>query len=505
MLSAVEGSPIAAARRRRRERALDAAVVVAPMALCLWIYWPSVTGWFLMDDFWWLSQKELLAHGAGWRILFQPTAHGTFRPVPEQLLFTALRSLWGFDSGPFHVVVFATQFANLALLGSLARRLTGWRGAALFAPSLWVVQAALALPMTWASSYNQVLASLTMLGSLRLFAWYADSERPIAWALQCALFIAGFGVLELNLVHPLQAAAWALLVAPRERRAALLRRLLPLFALSLAYAAAHLVGAPRLGPYQLRFGPAGLAGSLAEYWAYTVVPFRLWEGLGGWRAAIPALAALSAIGWIGWRARARDGRPAFAAAFYLLALAPLVPLVDHVVDYCLVVPGIGIALGLAEALSTLRRRPAALGMAAAVAVAWAAAMAPAARAGSRAFSETSQRVRAVVGGVIALKQVRPDAAVLLDGVSQEVYEWGLAMRPFECLQLPDVYLSTRTIEALHAEPGTAMPAEYRAERSALARFRAAGRLVVLSAAEDRLRDVTGSKLAPPEALSDGAR
>ena len=48
-------------------------------------------------------------------------------------------SLFGLDALPFKIVIFATQFANLALVASIGARLTGLRAAGFFAAVFWVL------------------------------------------------------------------------------------------------------------------------------------------------------------------------------------------------------------------------------------------------------------------------------------------------------------------------------------------------------------------------------
>ena len=52
---------------------------------------------------------------------------------------------------PFRIVVFATQFANLALISTMMRPMTGSPLAGLVAPVLWLASPVIYLPMTWNS------------------------------------------------------------------------------------------------------------------------------------------------------------------------------------------------------------------------------------------------------------------------------------------------------------------------------------------------------------------
>jgi hypothetical protein len=472
------------------KRAATLATWLLPPLSCLAVYWPGLIAWFQWDDFWWLSQRHLIATGVGfWKVVLSPTLHGTFRPIPEQLFFILFGKLFGFRAVPYRLVVLVTQCGALAVLGSLARRLTGSRLAAVLAPILWMVHASLTMPMVWTSSYNQVLASLLLIAELRLFIWHADTGRVWAYGLECALFVIGFGVLETNAVHPAHALAWALLLGPRERRRALCLRTLPLFALSAIYIIAHLTLIPRLREYNLTLEPAAVVRALWRYWAFTVVPNRYsFSGVARWQSALTVAALLGLAAHAVGRARRGDRRPLFYCAFYLIALAPVLPLVTHVADYLLTVPVIAIGLYLADALATSSGR--ARTVAAMVVAAYLCWMTPASSSGTYHLSVDSLAVRNVVGGVISLRRERPDAPILIDNVSEGVYDHAMGSRPFTCLGMPNIFLTDRTIAQLHPASWLKPPSEYAADPPSLRRWRFEGSLIVLSAANDQLVDIT---------------
>ena len=98
----------------------------APPFICLLFYWHGLTAWFQTDDFAWLGLGlEVHDLRSLWDALFQPRAQGTIRPWSERVFFMGFYTLFGLDALPFRIWVFLTQFANLALLASIARRVTG--------------------------------------------------------------------------------------------------------------------------------------------------------------------------------------------------------------------------------------------------------------------------------------------------------------------------------------------------------------------------------------------
>ena len=127
-----------ARRSKRNEAARRAAYWCAAPLVCLLVYWRSFQAWFRGDDFAWLGVGQnvhsfhdlLLA-------LFTPFAQGTIRPLSERLFFMAGFDLFGLDSLPYRLIIFATQFVNLALVASIGSRLTGTPRRAVSAPRFY--------------------------------------------------------------------------------------------------------------------------------------------------------------------------------------------------------------------------------------------------------------------------------------------------------------------------------------------------------------------------------
>ena len=89
-------------------------------------------------------------------------------------------SLFGLDALPFKIVVFATQFANLALVASIGARLTGSRAAGFFAAVLWVLNGSAIVPLGWICVYNQVLCGFFLLLAFHFLLRYIETgEAPL--------------------------------------------------------------------------------------------------------------------------------------------------------------------------------------------------------------------------------------------------------------------------------------------------------------------------------------
>ena len=157
------------------KRARAVAYWTIPSLVCLALYWPGLRAWFQQDDFAWLYLDSTVADaGSLLKALFAPQAQGTIRPLSERAFFMILHQVFGLWATPFRAVVFLTQFANLVLLGLVARRVTRSRAVGFLAPLFWGVSGGLATVMSWTSAYNQALCAFFLLLALYCFIRYAQ-------------------------------------------------------------------------------------------------------------------------------------------------------------------------------------------------------------------------------------------------------------------------------------------------------------------------------------------
>ena len=201
-------------------------------------------------------------------------AQGTIRPLSERAFFMAGFSLFGLDALPFKIVIFATQFANLALVASIGARLTGLRWAGFFAAIFWVLNGSGIEPLGWSCVYNQVLCGFFLLLAFHFLLRYVETGERRYNVFQWAAFLLGFGALELNVVYPAIAAAYTLLCASRARTGRqACPHILPMFAVSIAYALVHNAAAPvqKTGDYAMHFTGA-MFRTLGKYWTWSVGP-----------------------------------------------------------------------------------------------------------------------------------------------------------------------------------------------------------------------------------------
>ncbi len=299
---------------------------LVPSLICLIIHYRGLLAWFQADDFVWLGQWQRIKDGSSiWEELFNPTIHGTLRPLSERAYFLVLSYWFPDDALPYRFVVFVTQFVNIALLAGLARRLTGSKAVGFWAALLWAVNPNLDTVMNWSSAYMQALCGLCLLGGFHLYLnWIATGRRLWYW-LQWLVFLAGFLVLETMVVYPALLAVHAFFADGKR-----LKAILPMFAVSAAYTVFHMWYAPKQseGVYSMHLD-GWMFVTLAKYIRVAVSPLRVgWHQLRNWPVNFPYVAlmsaALLAAGWRAWRKK--EWRAAVFAAWFLILLAPVLPL-----------------------------------------------------------------------------------------------------------------------------------------------------------------------------------
>jgi len=242
--TARSGEPREAMGAARASRAGGAAPgapwVLALLAIFLFAsYWPALSLVFINDDYVILDKTLHASFASLWApdlLLFN-----WYRPVSRELHYWALQRAFGIHELPFHLVSFTLWLAGMTLFFTLARRLAGGSVAAL-ATAATAALASWAGPLMWVAGVQELWFFLFAFLFLHAFARRRGAESAVLLAL-ALLSKEPAGVLA-----PL-AFLWALLV-DRDRVAQAVRRVLPLVAVTAAWAMLH----PRLlgrlwGPY----------------------------------------------------------------------------------------------------------------------------------------------------------------------------------------------------------------------------------------------------------------
>jgi hypothetical protein len=258
------------------------------------------------------------------------------RVLSERLFFLTFSSLFGLDPLPYRICVLGTWFIDLGLAAVIGARLTGSRAAGLFSALLWTTSAAIVRPLAWASAYNQVLC-----GFFLLAAFYARLRK---WRIaEWTAYLAGFGALEVIVMYPAVALLHA--VCTRDRR---WRSVLPLFIPAVIFACVDLLLIPKTTSQDYKVAvDARLPAVFGRYLGWAVGPSRMGGLVGSqWRVAGLAATVLIGIGLAVFAVRQlRQGQfiAAFFCGWFVLLLAPVLPLPNHVTDYYLTLPVLGLA------------------------------------------------------------------------------------------------------------------------------------------------------------------
>jgi hypothetical protein len=410
---------------------------LTPALFCLYFHWPVLGFWFRADDFAWLGLR-LSVHDPGSlaRALFEPQAQGTSRFLSERGFFLLFETLFGMNALPFRVAVLAALTASCVLLAAITRRLTGSDAAAVIAPVVWTVLAGLSSAIGWLSSSNQVWFALFFLGAFWL---YLKSRMAACWI----VYLLGFGTLESMVVFPAVCLAHALLLDPaRVRRT--VRLLIP----AVAYVVLHfaVLGKINRDPAYIKHLDAASILDTARFYLGMAMDGNAWTP-----AAAIAVAIVS--GTAVWLALRRDFLPLFGLAWFVLMIAPVLPLRDHRMLYYLAAPGMALgflfAAGIARA-AKVHRAAAIVAAAAALLV-----ISPNVRQ-SRWIQEwhasrTSETKRLVLG-VEAARALHPTKAILLDAISNELFWDAVFDNPFRILGISRVYLAPGTETSIDSHP-----------------------------------------------------
>ena len=337
--------------RSQTEKWLRIAFWSVPALFCVLVHWYGLFAYFRADDFVWLQQHIRMDAGESvWSIIFTPAAHGTMRPFSERGVFLLLGMFFPDNPLPFRIVAFATQIGSIVLLSSIMWRITGSRAAGFFAPIIWMCNVNVALVMTWSSAYMQLMCGFFLLLAFHFLLRYIETGRRKYYWFQWAAFLFGFGAMETNFVYPALAASYLLFFERKH-----LRTIWPMFLVSAAYVALHMWIAPKqhTGPYSVHLDPASVLQTLQAYWklALRPGPLHLFTDLA---PRLPRLFAtiLSVlfVGFIGWSTWRKRWLPLVFLAWTLILLSPVLPLRDHISDYYLTLPAMGIGMFGAWAL-----------------------------------------------------------------------------------------------------------------------------------------------------------
>jgi len=455
------------------------------------LYWPGLTAWFQKDDFVWLKLLEIARQSQGFRwALFAPLAQGTIRTVSERAFFLSFFALFGMNPLPYRGWVFLTFGAGLILIASLCAKLTGSRAAGFWAAVIWTANSAMGVAMSWTAIYYEILCAVFLMASLWLLVRYAETNQARFYVAQWITFLIGFGVLELNVVYPAIAMAFALC-----RARWILRKVWPMFLVSAAYTAIHAAAAPfpSEGVYKMHWD-LSIFSTLWTYWKWTLGPSQLiLLGIypSHFRSILTVALMAGLVGFLAWKSWRREWITAFFAGWYLIVLAPLLPLRDHMDQYYLTIPLVGFAMWGAWAfVCGWRAGGLQKAIAALLLTIYLVVSIPVARVVSQSFYDRSQHIRSLVEGVVAETHGAKDKLIVLKGVDSEMFWSALYHRPFPLFGLEEVYLAPENESEIVPSVPPAERAQFYADPDRVRDALRENRAIVLDVTSGKVRNVT---------------
>ncbi len=333
----------------RRGFALEATYEFLPVALiavaALAAYWNATNYFFSEDDFGFLSRAKGLN---AYPDFLAPMGS---RLVSTQLYFKVMHGIFGMDAGPYHWASVLLHALNAVLVYAAARCWTGRRLTGFVAGAVFATLDLAFTAVFWISGVQDLLATTFML--VTALIWVSRPEKGlIISALSGATYALSLLSKETGILF------WVVLLLLAWGRGAFNRRtvvaLTPHIALSIAAAVLALAQSAKVSPggaYETALS-SHMVHNFATYvmWTVDVVdPFkdRVAEiDHGAW---IWAAAAVVVVGLVLFTSRGIQGRRQWAAlGWYVLAIAPVLPLVRHTFLYYIypTAPGAAIFVGL---------------------------------------------------------------------------------------------------------------------------------------------------------------
>jgi hypothetical protein len=423
-----------------------------PVTLLVLVHGWGLTSWFMQDDFAWLGLRRTIRSAADLpRTFFLPMAQGTVRTISERLYFVGLFELFGMRAIPFRIVAFAVASGAIFFIGKLTFRLSGSRLAAILAGCFWVVNYGMPTPMAWSSALNQVLISLFLSMALYLFIRFCDTDKRKYLIGQWLVFLLGFGVLEVNVVYPAIASAYAWFCCRKRLFSAL-----AMFPVAIAYAFIHRSHSAAMAPeiYKLYFD-SELPKTFLTYghWATRAARADL-----GALFPEPLLVGLSItvrlalLAFLAVQLRKRNYAALLGPLWFLAAIGPMIPIKLHISDYYLVTPSVGLAIwagwAVASGLKSGTWKVPTLLCTALFAV-----LAVYSQfAATRFQAQQSHRVKFMVRSVAHALNLHPKKTILLDGVDASMFYRGILDHPFYALGITRVYLTQESYQKVLASP-----------------------------------------------------
>jgi hypothetical protein len=337
----------------RASRLADLAVILVIGLYCLYRYRSCICTFFFLDDFWILRDAAAIDHGSiqGLLQIFHPhVGFILYRPLTQVGYFYVLRLLFGLDASGYHATQLLVFTFNSVLVYAMAKRLTDSRTAGLATALLYAAAPGQTVAVFW-------LAAFTMTGSatavLLMLLWWQHTDGP--WRAAGSAILQAIALLcsEHTVTAPLLLALVGSLSPRPPPRRAILRSVLPGALVAGAYVAAKLVylhSRPVFG-YEMSLNPVLILDNLGRYTAAAVSTFRWLEFT---PRLVPLVGCAVVLGALWATRRALTGHASWrlvaaGTGFFVVALAPVLPLINHYYSYFVGLAAFGAALAIVGA------------------------------------------------------------------------------------------------------------------------------------------------------------
>jgi hypothetical protein len=216
------------------------------------------------------------------------------------------------------------------------------------------------------------------------------------------------------------------------------------------------------------------------------------------------LLTLGLLGFAAVQLRKRNWVTGFLLLWFLVLLAPVLPLRDHLSDYYLTMPLIGLAMLAGWAVAAAwRSRWYARTAAVVLAAVYLASSLPVARAVTRWHYDRSRAARTLVLGLARAHELHPDKTILLTGVTSELFWSAIADKAYRLVGIGELHLAPGSEQNIQAYDEVTRVSDFVLPEALTLRALEQGRAVVYAVGEGRPRNVTSSYLAAARALFVG--
>ncbi|MEO8372561.1 MAG: hypothetical protein ABI806_25465, partial [Candidatus Solibacter sp.] len=262
----------------------------------------------------------------------------------------------------------------------------------------------------------------------------------------------------------------------------------------------------KTGDYVMHFTGA-IFRTLAHYWTWSVGPAFAYTPIVLPTWLLPAgiaVVTLALLGFAAWKLRAGAHAALFCLAWYLIVLAPVLPLRDHMTEYYVFLPVIGLCW-LAGWGAVTAWQAGTAGRAAAIAIAaiYALTNVPTLLNVAAWNHTVTMRARTLVEGVAGIHERNPAKSILLEGVDTDLFWNAILDRPFRLFGLDHIYLSPGSEKRIDAHPELGNINDFILPADVVAQALKGEEIVVYDVRGPRLRNITALYAAMPRESAAG--